>query len=45
MGDGAYKLPVRADSAAQSTQEAGETITVPLEERLAASRFRRIGER
>jgi Domain of unknown function (DUF1905) len=35
MGDGAHKLPVRADVRQAIGKEAGETVTVQLDERLS----------
>jgi hypothetical protein len=34
MGDGAHKLPVKADIRKAIGKEAGETVTVQLDERL-----------
>jgi hypothetical protein len=34
MGDGAHKLPVRADLRRATGKEAGDTVTVLLEERI-----------
>jgi Domain of unknown function (DUF1905) len=36
MGDGTHKLPVKADVRRAIGKEAGDTVTVHLEERLAA---------
>jgi hypothetical protein len=34
MGDGTHKLPVKADTRKAIGKEAGETVTVQLDERL-----------
>jgi Domain of unknown function (DUF1905) len=34
MGDGTHKLPIKADVRKQISKEAGETVTVELQERL-----------
>jgi len=40
MGDGTHKLPVKADIRRAIGKEAGDTVTVLLEERIVASRVK-----